>query len=56
MEKTRPKLKIPLTLPEIVIESICILSLLGAALFMLLNYSDLPNRIPSHFGASGEVY
>ncbi len=55
MEKTRPKLKIPLTLPEIVIESICILSLLGAALFMLLNYSDLPNRIPSHFGASGEV-
>jgi uncharacterized membrane protein len=55
MEKTRPKLKIPLTLPEIVIEGICVLSLLGAALFMLLNYNDLPNRIPSHFGFSGQV-
>lgn len=54
-KKTRPKLKIPLTLPEIVIEGVCVLSLLGAALFMLINYNDLPNRIPSHFGFSGKV-
>jgi uncharacterized membrane protein len=51
---SRPKLKIPLTVFEKASEIVNIVILLGTGIFLLLNYFNLPNRIPSHFGINGQ--
>lgn len=53
MKSSRPKLKIPLTIPEIIIEGICAIVFIGTAIFMILNHNNLPDKIPTHFGISG---
>ncbi|KNY29445.1 DUF1648 domain-containing protein [Pseudobacteroides cellulosolvens] len=53
MKSSRPKLKIPLTIPEIIIEGICAMVFIGTAIFMMLKLNDLPEKIPTHFGICG---
>ncbi len=53
MKISRPKLKIPLTIPEIIIEGICALVIIGSAIFMMLKLNELPEKIPTHFGIFG---
>jgi uncharacterized membrane protein len=53
--QVRPKLKINLTLADLILEIICWLTLIGVWLMTLFNYSNLPNIIPIHFNATGQV-
>jgi uncharacterized membrane protein len=54
VKSSKPKLKIPLTIVEKVFEIVNLLIILGTGIFLLLNYFNLPDRIPTHFGISGQ--
>lgn len=50
----RPKIKIPLTMTDKIVELIGLLVLIGFWIFTLTHYSQLPDIIPTHFGAEGK--
>lgn len=51
----RPKLKIPLTTTDRVMEVTALLLLLAFWVFTLFNLPKLPDIIPTHFGSGGQV-
>ena len=56
MKKNKsPKLKIPYSKYEIVIEVISLLLLIGSGLLLLKEYEGLPEIIPVHFNFSGQA-
>ncbi len=50
----RPKLKIPLETHDLILEITNITLLVGIWLYVISNYSNLPETIPTHFNAKGE--
>lgn len=53
--KARPIIKIPLTTTDKVVEIIAILLLVMFWFFILSNYKQLPEIIPTHFDGSGKI-
>ncbi len=51
----RPRLKIPLSAAEVVLELLSLSCLAISVLLLLKYYPDLPLSIPDHFGISGEA-
>ncbi len=51
----RPKLKLPLSRVEKVIQVISAIGLIGIIMMLFTSWSSLPDKIPSHYGFSGEV-
>ncbi len=55
MEGARPKLKIPLTTLDKVIEALCWSGLAATWLAAFIAFSQLPEIIPTHFNGSGQA-
>jgi len=55
MNSERPKIKVPLQTIDIVIELASITILLLMWIHIILEYSGLPETIPSHFNGAGEA-
>ncbi len=51
----RPKIQIPLTQLDVVLEVIAVLLLLFIWIYPAMNYAQLPETIPTHFNAKGEA-
>ncbi|WP_339877628.1 DUF1648 domain-containing protein [uncultured Algoriphagus sp.] len=49
----RPKIKLQLGVTEIILESLGWLAILAIWGLVIVNYSTLPNSIPTHFNAAG---
>lgn len=54
MEK-RPRIKIPLSLLDKILEVLCLTILVAGWLFVLWAYPRLPDQIPTHFDAAGQA-
>ena len=52
---SRPKIKLKLNTPDKIIELVGWIAVIGIWLLTLFNYSDLPEIIPVHYNAAGEV-
>lgn len=52
-KKKIPVLKLPLTKYELIFETLSIIGLLLLLTLTIVSWSDLPERIPTHFGFSG---
>jgi len=39
----------------IIINIICVIQIIGIIIYLLVAWGDIPDQIPGHFGASGEV-
>ncbi|MCC3358618.1 DUF1648 domain-containing protein [Bacillus sp. REN16] len=50
----KPVLKLPKTLYEKMLESLSILFLLGIYVFIIVNWGEIPDRVPTHFNFAGE--
>ena len=55
MKTNRPKIKVPYEALDIIIDLISATLLILLIIYTLISYSDLPEIIPSHFNAKGEV-
>ena len=55
IENNRPKLEIPLSSFEIVIQLVCALGIVEIFLTLFLSWHKIPSRIPTHFGPSGSI-
>ncbi len=55
MKSNRPKIKVPFETVDIIVELISVTLLIGMLVYVAISYSDLPEIIPSHFNAQGEV-
>jgi uncharacterized membrane protein len=51
----RPIIKIEWSTVDWLLEGITLFIFLGIVVFTILQYQDLPNRIPTHFGANGSA-
>jgi len=51
----RPRIKIPLETQDLILEMINISLLLFTWLYVIINFSELPETIPTHFNAQGEA-
>jgi len=51
----RPKIKVPLQQLDIVLELVTISLLLLTCIYAIVQYSNLPETIPTHFNAAGEA-
>ncbi len=51
----KPKLKIPLTTTDEILEIMGIFIVLGMWILTLWNYTDLPETIPTHYGLGGKA-
>lgn len=51
----RPVLKIPKTKGEFIFDIIGITSFCLSILFLILQWSDIPDQVPGHFNGAGEV-
>lgn len=51
----RPKIKIPLTPIDKTVEITGIVTVLAVWVYILTNYSSLPDVIPTHYGGSGKA-
>jgi uncharacterized membrane protein len=40
---------------DIIVEVLCLLLLCGMCLYLFINWGNLPDQIPGHYNASGEV-
>ncbi|WP_453990270.1 DUF1648 domain-containing protein [Bacillus nitroreducens] len=49
-----PVLKRRKTLSEKILEILSILLLVGMYIFIIVNWSEIPNRVPTHFNIAGE--
>ncbi len=50
-----PIIKITRSRYDIVVEILCILCLLGTVLYLIINWGSIPNEIPGHYNAMGQV-
>lgn len=50
----RPVLKLPKTLSEKILDLLSILFLLGIYGYIIVNWSEIPDRVPTHFNFAGE--
>lgn len=48
-------MKIKNTKVDWIIEAICLLLLGGITLYLILNWSSMPDKIPMHYNAAGEI-
>ena len=48
-------MKIRNSIFDIVLNVACIILLLGVVIFLLVRWSSIPDQVPGHFNASGEV-
>ena len=55
LNQARPRIKIPITPMEFILELISLLGLLGAAYVLIKFWPDLPDEKPKHFGFTGEA-
>lgn len=55
MYRDRPKLKLLLTTTDKALEIIGLCTLLALWTLVILNYTKLPDTIPIHYNASGEI-
>jgi uncharacterized membrane protein len=55
MKKNRPKIKVPVESIDLIIDLIILALLLLMWSYVLVSYTSLPETIPSHFNAQGEV-
>lgn len=55
MHTNRPKLTIPKTVSERIWDIIGYVSYIGALLFLISLWGDLPNEVPAHYNATGDV-
>lgn len=51
----RPKIKIPKTMSEWIWDIIGYSFYLGSLIFLIFNWNELPEEVPAHFNALGEV-
>jgi uncharacterized membrane protein len=51
----RPVLKIPKTKPEIALTTISLLLLIANIIYLCVAWSSIPDKVPMHFNAAGEV-
>jgi len=40
---------------DIVLNAVCVLLLIGLVIYLIIRWSSIPDQIPGHFNASGEV-
>jgi uncharacterized membrane protein len=50
----KPVLKLPKTLSERIIETLSILFLVGVYVYIIISWSEIPGRVPTHFNIAGE--
>ncbi|WP_010283219.1 DUF1648 domain-containing protein [Bacillus timonensis] len=50
----RPVIKLPKTLSEKILETLSIVILLGIYGYIIVNWSEIPDRVPTHFNFAGE--
>ncbi|MEH7238211.1 DUF1648 domain-containing protein [Bacillus sp. JJ1562] len=50
----RPILKLPKTFSEKILVSLSVLFLLGIYVYIIINWSEIPDRVPTHFNFAGE--
>ncbi len=55
MKTDRPKIKVPLEGLDIVLDILSATLLILLIAYAVISYSELPDVIPSHFNAKGEV-
>ena len=55
MNTGRPKIKVPLEGLDIVLDIISATILILLIAYAIISYTELPDSIPSHFNAKGEV-
>lgn len=55
MKTGRPKIKVPLEGLDIVLDILSATLLILMIVYAIISYSELPDTIPSHFNAKGEV-
>ncbi|WP_299224736.1 DUF1648 domain-containing protein [uncultured Psychroserpens sp.] len=55
MKTNRPKIEVPLELVDIILDLISLTLYILMLGYIILNYSQLPETIPTHFNASGEA-
>ncbi len=55
MKTGRPKIKVPLEGLDIILDILAATVLILLISYAFISYSDLPDTIPSHFNAKGEV-
>jgi len=55
MYTNRPKLTIPKTVSERIWDIIGYVSYIGAILFLIISWGDLPSEVPAHYNAAGDV-
>lgn len=51
----RPKIKISLTIADIIIEAVCAAIFLLVCLYLIFSWSDIPTTVATHFGISGQA-
>ncbi|WP_299278773.1 DUF1648 domain-containing protein [uncultured Psychroserpens sp.] len=55
MKTNRPRIKVPYETLDMIVDLITVTILLLLFIYTFMSYSDLPDIIPSHFNAKGEV-
>ena len=55
MKTGRPKIKVPLEGLDVIIDLLSVAVLILMIIYAIMSYSELPETIPSHFNAKGEV-
>ncbi|WP_046745857.1 DUF1648 domain-containing protein [Kordia zhangzhouensis] len=55
MHSNRPRIKVPLTTVDVVIEFITLAVLVCLWAYVIMKYQSLPEIVPTHFNAQGEV-
>ncbi|PLW91979.1 MAG: hypothetical protein C0592_13135 [Marinilabiliales bacterium] len=54
-KKNRPRIKIKTDVYDVIFEVLGLLALIFMIIFPLVNYAELPDQIPMHYNAAGEV-
>lgn len=55
MRAKRPIIKLPLRKEEVILELLSLASIIGMILIIVQFWADLPQKIPTHFGAAGQA-
>lgn len=40
---------------DIIVETLCIILLVGISVYLIINWSSFPDRVPGHYGANGNI-
>lgn len=55
MENKRPKISLPMTSINIIAEILSILIMIGTVIIAITSWAKLPQTIPTHFNATGQI-